>query len=66
MSQNNGETKLQYWRNGIMMGLVDVKLATEIMQMAKGVGKKVYYTEGQQHFSVENDPKNEQHFINLD
>lgn len=48
-----------------MMGLVDVRVATEIMQSAKGAGLKVFYQEGQQHFSIEQS-KTQKHFINLD
>lgn len=57
-----GGVRLQYWKNGIMMGLVTKRIAEEIMQSARGAGLKVFHVEGQQHFSVEG----QTHFVNLD
>lgn len=59
--RNDDEAKLQYWRNGVMMGIVSRRVAFEIMNSAKGAGLKVFYVEGDQHFSVEG----ETHFVNL-
>jgi hypothetical protein len=52
MSQSE-KVKLEYWRNGVMMGLVRKMDAQAMMMIARESGMSVHYVEGQQHFSID-------------
>lgn len=43
--------KIQYWKNGIMMGLVDIENKKQMIETARNAGYKVY--DNGHYFSIE-------------